>query len=320
MKQLQEVAMTIARNKQILLEKTQYYHCVSRCVRGACLSGKDPYSGHTVDHRSEWLQNIALDLSDSFCINIAGFCILPDGYQLVLFVNLAEAASISDLEVARRYRRIYRGSAVVKRFANGEQLSPDDQEILSTELGQLRQILTSIGKFMGYLNQTIARWANDENDIRGPFWHRRYASRAIESADQLVTTLVDTDMASFRSGHAVLPEEARFSGLACRLSANGRRLMPFSTDNSTPWRKDLGVLPLSFRSYLQLIDQKSRTVTWQNRRSVEADTPALQDRLATDQRKLAVLPEKMTGAGDVTIPSLAAQVMKESGRTSVVQG
>jgi len=39
------------RCQQIDLERSPFYHCISRCVRRAFLCGDDRYSGTNYDHR-----------------------------------------------------------------------------------------------------------------------------------------------------------------------------------------------------------------------------------------------------------------------------
>jgi hypothetical protein len=57
--------MPAAREAQVSLEATPYYHCVSRCVRRAFLCGKD------FEHRRQWIEVRLLSLSAIFAIDIA---------------------------------------------------------------------------------------------------------------------------------------------------------------------------------------------------------------------------------------------------------
>jgi putative transposase len=47
--------MTISHKQQICLEETSYYHCISRCVRRVFLCGSDELTGHSYEHRREWI-------------------------------------------------------------------------------------------------------------------------------------------------------------------------------------------------------------------------------------------------------------------------
>ena len=55
--------MHLARNSQISLSDTRYYHCVSRCVRRAFLCGEDKFTGKSYEHRREWVEELIHYLS-----------------------------------------------------------------------------------------------------------------------------------------------------------------------------------------------------------------------------------------------------------------
>ena len=49
------------RRTQISIEDTPWYHAVSRCVRKAWLTGVDPNTGQSYEHRREWVESQLLN-------------------------------------------------------------------------------------------------------------------------------------------------------------------------------------------------------------------------------------------------------------------
>ena len=76
-------AMTRAREQQISLDATPYYHCVSRCVRRAFLCGGE------YEHRREWVESKMLELARVFCLDIAAYAVMNNHYHVVLYINIA---------------------------------------------------------------------------------------------------------------------------------------------------------------------------------------------------------------------------------------
>lgn len=68
--------MTIARRKQVCLDVTPVYYCITRCARRSFLCGDDKYSGQNYEHRIGWIENRLLLLTEVFCIDIAGHSIM----------------------------------------------------------------------------------------------------------------------------------------------------------------------------------------------------------------------------------------------------
>ncbi|PKG98106.1 hypothetical protein CXF95_17110 [Paraglaciecola sp. MB-3u-78] len=68
--------MPQARKRLISLIDTQFYHCVSRCVRRSYLCGVDDYSGQNYEHRRGWVEERLLYLSSVFAIDICAFAVM----------------------------------------------------------------------------------------------------------------------------------------------------------------------------------------------------------------------------------------------------
>jgi hypothetical protein len=86
--------MTQARQAQISLEATSYYHCISRCVRRAFLCGEDSLTGENYDHRKQWVVDRLQELTGVFAIDQN--LILDYPRQAIEFAAASEAAQLDD--------------------------------------------------------------------------------------------------------------------------------------------------------------------------------------------------------------------------------
>ena len=109
--------MTKARETQISLDVTPYYHCISRCVRRAFLCGSDSYTGANYEHRRQWVEDRLLLLAEVFAIDLCAYAVMSNHLHVVLHINAAKAHSLSDLEVCERWHRIYKGTVLTQKFA-----------------------------------------------------------------------------------------------------------------------------------------------------------------------------------------------------------
>ena len=79
--------MTTARKQLISLADTQYYHCISRCVRRAYLCGEDKVTGKNFEYRRGWVEDKMLALSQVFAIDVCAYAIMSNHTHMVLFVD-----------------------------------------------------------------------------------------------------------------------------------------------------------------------------------------------------------------------------------------
>lgn len=180
--------MTIARNQQICLDSTPYYHCYNRCVRRAYLRGKDPLTQKDYDHRQEWIKEILLKLTDSFCIEVTAYSVMPKQYDVVVKIAPDQASTLTDFDVIDRRSQIYTISSSAHYFRQGYTLTDLQSQTLKADLTHWRAQLVNLSRFMGYLNEKIARQANKEDDLTGRFWESRFSSRAIFELDAFLLT------------------------------------------------------------------------------------------------------------------------------------
>ena len=67
--------MTKARQEQISLTDTPYYHCTVRCVRRAFLCGYDKVDDKNYDHRKQWIVDRFKELTEIFSIDICAYAV-----------------------------------------------------------------------------------------------------------------------------------------------------------------------------------------------------------------------------------------------------
>ena len=87
--------MTQARKEIVALDSTEYYHCVSRCVRRAYLCGKDEFSGKNFEHRRQWVVDRLQELTQVFTVNICAYAVMSNHYHIVMKLNRKSIGSES---------------------------------------------------------------------------------------------------------------------------------------------------------------------------------------------------------------------------------
>jgi len=114
--------MATARKRQVSLQDTPYYHCISRCVRRAFLCGEDKVTGQNFEHRRCWLEEKLLALSEVFAIKICAYAIMSNHYHTVLFVDEAQAKAWTVPEVLARWHQLYKGTLLTQQYCRGDKL------------------------------------------------------------------------------------------------------------------------------------------------------------------------------------------------------
>ena len=271
--------MTIARRQHICLTETCYYHCMSRCVRRAFLCGVDALSGKSYQHRKEWVEQQLLAQSRAFCVDVAGYAILSNHYHVIVKVNLELAASLSAEAILARWQQLYRLSPLMARFKAGNVLTDAENEAVDTEIARMREILISISRFMGYLNERIARKANVEDDCKGRFWEGRFVSQALLDETALLQCMVYVDLNPVRAGLSHEPVQSEYTSIKRRLAGNSSDLIPFKSDKPEALTDHHHHLPFHLDDYLQLLDWSGRIIREDKQETIPEDAPPLIDRL-----------------------------------------
>ena len=267
--------MPQARSKQVSLEVTPYYHCVSRCVRRAFLCGIDKLTGHSYEHRRGWLESRLLSVSQAFMIDIASYAVMHNHYHVVLCVDKSGAARLSSEAVLTRWHQVFSGNELSQAFVKGESLTPAQYSALNDSIETWRSRLTDISWFMRAVNELIARQANREDECTGRFWEGRFKSQALLDENALLACMAYVDLNPVRAKMATRLETSEYTSIQRRLLYdnmllnNGKNtkpdlvdasiLLPFSSPRASKNTKNNHHLPFNYADYYALLEWTAET-------------------------------------------------------------
>ena len=286
--------MATARRQLISLDATPYYHCTSRCVRQAYLCGTHQYTGQSYEHRRAWVESWLHKLSQAFCIDVVGYAVMPNHYHVILHANVPQWEALSDESVIDRYLMIHSQHALMSHYRDGGEVSASERQEIETTLISWRDTLINISRFIGFMNEKIARWANEEDQCKGRFWQGRFHSQALLDEDALLRCMSYVDLNPIRAGLAATPEESEYTSVKHRLDKRRQgqsdRLMAFlrsapKSDPNPPLTKQPipdesnAVLPITFPEYLELLDWTGRILREDKVGAIASSTPDILTRL-----------------------------------------
>ncbi|MEI8592600.1 transposase [Photobacterium sp. Hal280] len=276
--------MTTARNQQICLEATAYYHCVSRCVRRAFLCGLDEGSGVSYEHRRSWVEDRLFALAKVFCIDLCAYAIMSNHYHLVLHIHKAKADSLSDSDVIDRWLSFHNPPVLIQRYLRGDIRTQIEYKAVCSIIQTWRQRLYSISWFMRLLNQFIATEANKEDGCSGHFWEGRFKSQALLDDKALAAAMAYVDLNPVRAGIAETPETSNFTSVKSRLDnlskpkTSATYLYPFIGQSSSTREG----IPYHLADYLGLLDWIGRHFHEGKTGQIAHDAPPILKRLGLD--------------------------------------
>ena len=203
--------MTVARSKIVDPSVTPWYHCISRCVRGAhLLSGPG-------DQRKRWIQSRLEELAKIFAIDVAGFGVLDSHLHVLLHLNVKTVRQWTKTEVLQRWAKLHppRGTdrKPLKNVKDWIKKKRSDHRYVN----MIRDRLVNLGWFMKSLKEPLARRFNKIDNCRGNFWASRYKSIAVLGEEALLATCLYIDLNPFAAGVVKHPEQARFTSLYVRV-------------------------------------------------------------------------------------------------------
>lgn len=278
------LVMTKAREQQVSLDVTPYYHCVSRCVRRAFLCGKDHHTGKNYEHRRQWVEERLLLLAEVFTIEICAYAVMSNHVHTVLHLNSAKAHALTDLEVCERWHRLYKGTVLTQKFARQDPLNKTEQLAVKMLIDQWRLNLFDISKFMKALNEPIARMANAEDQCTGRFWEGRFKSQALCDEAALVACMAYVDLNPVRAKLSKAPETSNHTSIKRRISAvknntTDHCLAQFVGNPREPMPQGL---PFRLIDYIELVDWTGRVIRNNKKGAIPESLPPILDRIAIE--------------------------------------
>lgn len=254
--------MPTARKQLISLDCTEYYHCMSRCVRRTFLCGKDVISGRNYDYRRQWIEDRLLFLTEVFAIEICAYAVMSNHTHLVLRVDRQRAKTWSFEEVLSRWHKIHKGTLLTRQYVKtvGSRLNQAEMTTLNDTVATYRGRLFDISWFMRELNEPIARMANSEEGTTGHFWDGRFKSQALLDESALVACMAYVDLNPIRAGISSSLIDSKYTSILRRLEYFNKgtqpdALMPLSGGSNFAMRSSLH---FDVKSYVTLLEHSGK--------------------------------------------------------------
>ena len=257
-----EFYMTVARNQQICVEETPYYHVVSRCVRRAFLCGEDSISGKSFEHRRKWLVDRIKFVTSIFDIDVCSYAIMSNHFHIVLRVG--DTSEWPANRVLMTWQSLYSLPLLCDRYLKGEINTEAELKKVKNYVAEYRSRLMSVSWYMKAINEYVARMANSEDKCTGHFWESRFKSQALLDERALLTCMCYVDLNPIRAGMAKALKDSDFTSIQERIEQKSTWLSGFG--------KGKNDLPFYLSSYIDLVDDSGRCLRDDKRGFISAET------------------------------------------------
>ena len=264
--------MTIARNQQICVEETPYYHIVSRCVRRAFLCGEDSVTGKSFEHRRQWLIDRIKQVTSVFAIDVCSYAIMSNHFHIVLKVNSTE--NWNDTQVLMTWSSLYSLPVLCDRYLNGEINTEAELHRVKEYATEYRARLASVSWYMKSINEYVARMANEEDKCTGHFWESRFKSQALLDERALLTCMAYVDLNPIRAAMAKDIKDSQFTSIKERIENQNTWLSGFGKNETD--------LPFYLSSYIDLVDETGRCLRNDKRGFISQNTAKAIDQIGID--------------------------------------
>ncbi len=282
--------MTYPRSRSISKTEDGRYHLISKTVRDTYLL----QSGD--DSRKKWIIEKMVFLANIFYIGTDSYAIMDNHMHIVVETQYKIADKAPDKDIAFRWLYLH----PERKIKDGESPAPTKKEINSfisdrKRVKQCREKLRDISCYMQELNQSIARRANKEDGIGGRFWQGRFKSINLAAPGALLKCIMYVELNPVRAKMVDSPELSAFTSCYKRVKAelareelkkkpNKKKLKEESKLDS--WLSPIfnrgnkrGVLEMTFKEYLELLDWTGRQIREDKRGAIPAHLEPILTRL-----------------------------------------
>jgi len=261
------------RYRQVSVEDTPYYHCISRCVRRAFLCGSDPLTGFNFEHRRQWIVDRIKLLCSVFAVDLCAYAIMSNHYHIVVRINAVQVDSWTNEEIASRWMQIFSGPLLMHHYLANTDLTRSELKCVADLFTTWRERLADLSWFMRCINEPIARMANSEDHCTGSFWEGRFKSQALLDERALLACMTYVELNPIRAAVATTPEQSDYTSIQERIEhPDSACLAPFSDQGND-------ALPFNLKDYLELVDWGGREIKRNKRGYIPDSAPPILVRL-----------------------------------------
>jgi hypothetical protein len=177
--------------------------------------------------------------------------------------------------------------------------------------------LSSLSWFLGRLNESIARRANQEDEVKGRFWESRFKCQALLDEAAVAAAMVYVDLNPIRARLADTPEASDFTSIQERIRAwqqetTRAAAVPAEIDQEMALAEDYlplsepmlrteppstflcpipsdaqrrGILGMTTLEYIDLVDRSGRLVRQHKRGAMDPDLAPILMRIGANPRQ-----------------------------------
>ncbi|MCU0712623.1 MAG: hypothetical protein MUC43_11230 [Pirellula sp.] len=212
-------------HKKLRYEEASVCHVVHRCVRDLPLLGLDETTGKDYSYRREWIRQRLEKLASVFAVDILAYAILPNRFHVVLRNRPDLVSAWSDKEAALRWMQIFQGKRSQEPFASPSKTDVQALANDSEKLAAVRSRLSDLSWFVKTVAEPIARMANLEEKLTGPFWEGGFKAQRLLDEVGLLSCCMHIDLNPIRVGMAKSIQESEFTSGFDRLKASQGKMI-----------------------------------------------------------------------------------------------